>query len=36
VNAGVIMTPETARLIYTWLGEHIARIKAEQEDHNAQ
>ena len=35
VNAGVIMTPETARLIYTWLGGHIARIEAEQEDHNA-
>lgn len=29
VSAGVIMSPETARLIYTWLGEHLKRIDAE-------
>ncbi|SLM18739.1 conserved hypothetical protein [uncultured spirochete] len=26
VSSGVIMSPETARLIHTWLGEHLKRI----------
>jgi hypothetical protein len=26
VNTGVIMSQETARLIYAWLGEHLAKM----------